>query len=41
MTVPGKHRPADPRYAGFAYNDALHAARTARTSIVYPRAGTV
>ncbi len=29
------------RYAGFAYNDALQVARTARTPIVYPRAGMV
>lgn len=28
-------------YPGFAYNDALEVAKTQRTPIVYPRAGTV
>ena len=29
------------RYPGFAYNDALHVAKTQRTAMMYPRAGTV
>ena len=29
------------RYPGFAYNDALQVAKTQRTPIVYPRAGTI
>ncbi len=37
----GKFGDTGQRYAGFAYNDALQIAKTQRTPIVYPRAGTV
>jgi competence protein ComEC len=37
----GEFADSGQRYPGFAYNDALQVAKTQRTAMMYPRAGTV